>query len=93
MGPESLLKKDIYDKFVRSFVEKAKELKVGDPKIKHNDLGAIVSEAHLKNIIEHVDNALKKGAKIGLWKKTKTNRRTIWWVLHVSNSFIKHQKI
>ena len=24
-------------------------------------------------------------------EKTKTNRKTIWWVLHVSNSFIKHQ--
>ena len=63
-GSRIFVEKDIYDKFIRSFVEKAKELKVGDPKIKHNDLGAIVSEAHVKNIIKHVDNALKKGAKI-----------------------------
>ena len=92
VDPESLLKKIFMISLSVLLLKRQKNLRWVILKLKQdNDLGAIVSEAHLKNIIEHVDNALKGSEDSLWWKKTKINRKTIWWVLHVSNSFIKHQ--
>ncbi|MFM8911486.1 MAG: aldehyde dehydrogenase family protein [Flammeovirgaceae bacterium] len=47
-GSRILVERGIYEKFVNEFVSRTKQLKVGDPQDKTTNLGALVSEAHMK---------------------------------------------
>ncbi|MEN2975374.1 MAG: NAD-dependent succinate-semialdehyde dehydrogenase [Candidatus Caldarchaeales archaeon] len=59
------VEKKIYDKFVELFVEETKKLKIGDPlKEPDVDLGPMCNKEALSKVIEHVEDAVKKGAKI-----------------------------
>ena len=62
-GSRLLVEKSIYEKFKVAFLQKTKELKVGDPK-ENNDLGAVVSKSHMNKILEKIDLAKKEGGKI-----------------------------
>jgi succinate-semialdehyde dehydrogenase len=57
--------KKIFDKYVEGFVKQTKKLKMGDgienPKI---DLGPMATESGRNKVIEHVKDALDKGAKV-----------------------------
>ncbi|TQD38855.1 aldehyde dehydrogenase [Haloflavibacter putidus] len=63
-GSRIFVEKSIYAKFKKDFVEKVKNLKVGDPKDANMDLGAIVSKEHLEKIEGFVKDAPKQNAKI-----------------------------
>jgi acyl-CoA reductase-like NAD-dependent aldehyde dehydrogenase len=54
----------IYDRFVESFVEKTKKLKVGSPLESSSHLGAIISEGQLENIDSYVKLAVQEGARV-----------------------------
>ena len=62
-GSRLLVEKTIYEKFKIAFVEKTKELKIGDPK-ENNDLGAVVSKSHMNKILEKIEVARSEGGKI-----------------------------
>ena len=47
----------IYEKFKSDFVEKVKTLKVGHPSEASTQIGALVSEPHLKKVIEYIQIA------------------------------------
>jgi aminomuconate-semialdehyde/2-hydroxymuconate-6-semialdehyde dehydrogenase len=63
-GSRIFVQKNIYEKFKSDFVQKVKELKVGNPNDDANYMGAIVSQLHLEKIEYYVDLALKEGGKI-----------------------------
>lgn len=54
----------IYDKFTKLFVEKAKALKTGDGFEQGVEIGAMIDENALKKAEEHVQDAVKRGAKL-----------------------------
>jgi succinate-semialdehyde dehydrogenase/glutarate-semialdehyde dehydrogenase len=54
----------IYDKFTKLFVEKAKALKTGDGFEQGVDVGAMIDENAVKKAQEHVEDAVKRGAKL-----------------------------
>jgi succinate-semialdehyde dehydrogenase / glutarate-semialdehyde dehydrogenase len=54
----------IYDKFTKLFVEKAKALKTGDGFEPGVEIGAMIDENGLKKAEEHVQDAVKRGAKL-----------------------------
>lgn len=54
----------IYDEFTTHFVNKAKDLKVGDPLDPNTEMGAITRKEHLPYLEGLVDDALGKGAKL-----------------------------
>lgn len=54
----------IYDEFVEKFVEKTKQLKLGDPLNKETHVGAIISAGQLETIHSYVDLAKKEGARV-----------------------------
>lgn len=56
--------KKIYDKFLESFVEKVKKLRVGDPLDRNTEIGPIVSKKQLEALERQVKDAIDKGAKI-----------------------------
>jgi aminomuconate-semialdehyde/2-hydroxymuconate-6-semialdehyde dehydrogenase len=62
-GSRLLVEKSIFEKFKLAFVEKTKELKIGDPR-ENNDLGAVVSKSHMNKILEKIEAAKAEGGKI-----------------------------
>ena len=63
-GSRLLIQKGIYDKFVDKFVEKVKNIKVGDPLDNNTQMGPVISEQQLNKIDKMVKNAKKEGAKV-----------------------------
>lgn len=63
-GSRIYIEQSIYDRFRDAFIEKVKNLKVGDPKDPETNLGALVSEAHLKKVESYVKLAREEGGKL-----------------------------
>jgi succinate-semialdehyde dehydrogenase/glutarate-semialdehyde dehydrogenase len=59
------VEKKIFDEFVERFVEETKKLKIGDPLEEPDvDLGPMCNKETLEKVIEHIEDAVKKGGKI-----------------------------
>jgi len=54
----------IYDKFVASFVEKAKALKLGAAESHETQMGPLISDAQRKKVIAYIEKAKAEGAKV-----------------------------
>ena len=63
-GSRILVEESIYEKFKKEFVEKASQLKVGDPLEENTKQGAIVSRVHFDKINRCIDVAKQEGGKI-----------------------------
>ena len=55
---------DIYDEFVRRFVDITTSKVVGDPMDEKTDIGPLASEQQVKDVSELVDDAVGKGAEV-----------------------------
>lgn len=58
------IEKSIYERFRDDFVQITKGLKIGDPLDASTQIGAIVSEQHMKKILSYIDLAQEEGGKI-----------------------------
>jgi aminomuconate-semialdehyde/2-hydroxymuconate-6-semialdehyde dehydrogenase len=63
-GSRILVEESIYEKFKKEFVEKTKQLIVGDPLDENSKQGAIVSKVHFDKIMRCIDTAKQEGGKI-----------------------------
>jgi aminomuconate-semialdehyde/2-hydroxymuconate-6-semialdehyde dehydrogenase len=63
-GSRIFVEKPLYEKFKAEFVARAKTMKVGDPSVDTNKLGAIVSKQHFEKILSYIELAKKEGGKI-----------------------------
>lgn len=63
-GSRLFIQEEIYEEFKLALIEKTKTLKVGDPKDKNSDLGAIVSKSHMEKILSKIEEAKRLGGKI-----------------------------
>jgi aminomuconate-semialdehyde/2-hydroxymuconate-6-semialdehyde dehydrogenase len=63
-GSRIFVERSLFDKFVGEFVKRTKALKVGDPNDSSTDLGALVSESHLKKVLSYVQLAKEEGGEI-----------------------------
>ena len=63
-GSRLFIQESIYENFRNAFLEKAKLLKVGNPKNDDSNLGAIASEQHLEKILDFIELAKSEGGKI-----------------------------
>ena len=63
-GSRILIEKSIYDKFRTEFIERTKQLTIGDPLNEKNKQGAIVSKAHYDKIIHCIKIAQEEGGTI-----------------------------
>ena len=63
-GSRLFVERPIYDKFKAAFVEKTKALKVGNPKEADSNLGAVVSESHMNNILNRIEQAKQEGGTV-----------------------------
>ena len=63
-GSRIFVEESIYEKFKAAFVEKAKQLKVGDPLLEETRVGAIVSKPHFEKIFSYIQLAKEEGGTI-----------------------------
>jgi aminomuconate-semialdehyde/2-hydroxymuconate-6-semialdehyde dehydrogenase len=68
-GSRVFVERSAYKDFVDRFINKASQLKVGDPLDEKTEQGAIVSKTQLDKIKFYVDLAQKEGGKIALGGK------------------------
>ncbi|GEN52795.1 aldehyde dehydrogenase family protein [Halobacillus faecis] len=55
---------NIYDRFLKAFIEKTEELKIGDPMSEKTDFGPMINEDEAKRAKMWIDDAVENGAKI-----------------------------
>jgi aminomuconate-semialdehyde/2-hydroxymuconate-6-semialdehyde dehydrogenase len=65
-GSRIFVERPAYDDFVRRFLEKTSQLKVGDPLEAGTDQGAIVSQTQLEKVKFYVELAKEEGGAIAL---------------------------
>jgi aminomuconate-semialdehyde/2-hydroxymuconate-6-semialdehyde dehydrogenase len=63
-GSRILIEEAIYEKFKTAFVERTKQLTVGDPLDEDTRQGAIVSKEHFNKVIRCIDTAKQEGGKV-----------------------------
>jgi aminomuconate-semialdehyde/2-hydroxymuconate-6-semialdehyde dehydrogenase len=63
-GSRILIEESVYEKFKTTFVERTKQLTVGDPLDENTKQGAIVSQVHLAKILRCIDTAKQEGGRI-----------------------------
>jgi aminomuconate-semialdehyde/2-hydroxymuconate-6-semialdehyde dehydrogenase len=63
-GSRMLVERPIYEQFRKTFVEKVRALRVGDPRDPASDLGAVVSHAHFSKVMGHIALAREEGGTI-----------------------------
>ncbi len=63
-GSRIFVEETIYDKFRDEFVNKVKNLTVGDPLEEGTKVGAVVSEAHRDKILSYIQLAQEEGGQI-----------------------------
>lgn len=63
-GSRIFIEKSIYEKFKKDFIEKTKQLKVGDPFDRDTNIGAMVSKQHLEKVESYIKIAEDEGGKI-----------------------------
>ncbi len=65
-GSRVFVEQPIYDEFVRRFIEKTAQLRLGDPLEPTTDQGAIVSKTQLEKVQFYVDLAQQEGGQLAL---------------------------
>lgn len=63
-GSRIFIEKPIYEKFKKDFVEKVKQLKIGNPFDAETNIGALVSKPHLEKVESYIKIAENEGGKI-----------------------------
>ncbi len=62
-GSRILVEESLYDKFLSDFIFRTKRLKIGDPMDPDTDIGALISETHLKKVLSYLALAREEGGK------------------------------
>ncbi len=60
-GSRIIVHKSIHDEFVNRLVERANNMTIGDP-MKNPDIGAMVSEGQMNDVLEYIEIGKKEGA-------------------------------
>lgn len=63
-GSRIFIERPIYEKFKKAFVQRVKDLKTGDPNNSENNLGAVVSKAHMNKVLSYVSLAKEEGGSV-----------------------------
>ena len=65
-GSRVFVERSVYKDFVERFINKASQLRIGDPLDQNTEQGAIVNKTQLEKVKFYVDLAQKEGGKIAL---------------------------
>lgn len=60
-GSRVFVERSIYERFVDQLVKRTRSLRVGDPLEERTDIGALVSAAHMRKVLDHISLAREEG--------------------------------
>jgi len=63
-GSRIFVERSIHDAFVERFVAATRQLRIGDPSDPASDVGAVISEAHLRKVLGYVELAQQEGGTL-----------------------------
>ncbi|HEY9030698.1 MAG TPA: aldehyde dehydrogenase [Kangiella sp.] len=63
-GSRIYIERPIYDKFKQAFVEKVKQIKIGDPLEADTQHGALVSKPHMDKVLSYIELAQQEGGTV-----------------------------
>ncbi|MEO6339345.1 MAG: 5-carboxymethyl-2-hydroxymuconate semialdehyde dehydrogenase [Caulobacteraceae bacterium] len=63
-GSRIFVQESVYDKFAAEFVERAQRVRIGDPRDKTTQLGALITPQHWEKVHGYVELARKEGATV-----------------------------
>lgn len=63
-GSRIFVERPLYEKFKAAFVEKAAQLKPGDPSNEKTRMGAIVSKPHMEKVLSYIELAKQEGGTV-----------------------------
>ena len=63
-GSRLFVERTIYDEFLDRFLEETRKLRIGDPQDASTDVGALVSEPHLRKVEGYVELARQEGGAV-----------------------------
>ena len=62
-GSRIIIEKSIKDRFLEKRSKKTKAMNIGDP-MKNPDIGPLVTEGHMKKVLDYIDKGVAEGAKL-----------------------------
>ncbi len=72
-GSRLFVEDSIYDKFVETFVQRAKQIRVGNPLETDTQMGALVSKDQMEKVLAYIEKGQKEGAKLLTGGKQRTD--------------------
>ncbi len=63
-GSRIFVERPLYERFKADFIERASQLKIGDPLEKDTNIGAVVSQQHLEKVLSYIELAKEEGGNI-----------------------------
>ena len=63
-GTRVFVHKKIHDEFVEKLVARVSKMKIGDPMDPETHVGALISNAHMENVLHYIESGKKQGAKL-----------------------------
>ena len=63
-GSRIFVQSTVYDRFARSFAERANRLQVGDPRANDTKLGSMITRAHWEKVTGYIDIGRREGATV-----------------------------
>ncbi len=63
-GSRIFVEQSIHDRFVDRFVAATRKLRIGDPSDESTDIGALITESHLRKVVGYIDLARVEGGMI-----------------------------
>ncbi len=67
-----LLHKEIYDEFLSRYLERVKEIRIGDPMDKATEMGALISKEHLETVKDYFERGVMEGGVVLAGGKSPT---------------------
>ena len=62
-GSRIIIEKSIKDRFLEKLIKKTKAMTIGDP-MKNPDIGPLVTEGHMKKVLDYIDKGVAEGTKL-----------------------------
>ena len=62
-GSRIIIENSIKDRFLEKLIKKTKAMTIGDP-MKNPDIGPLVTEGHMKKVLDYIDKGVAEGAKL-----------------------------
>lgn len=56
----------VYDEFISKAIENTKTFRYGNPELESSQMGPVIDESNAKRVVEWIDEAVQKGAKIAI---------------------------